>query len=188
MNKWPYICLGTAAAAFCIGIFTGVFCAKTTLEVKYREQAEEEIESVKQAFANRPAVNLKENNLQKCTPPVEEKPQEESAAVVIPPEEYGEMDGYLLCELTAYADGVVTDEMNCPVDISDTIGEDALHRFGEYEEDAVYVRNDSRMCDYAVYRDLRTFAEVKKLMPPDIRELNDFPDDDEEDEETGNVV
>ncbi len=104
---------------------------------------------------------------------------------MIPPEEYGEMEDFLVCELTAYADGVVTDEMGDPVDIADTIGEDALHRFGEYEDDAVYVRNDSRRCDYAVYKDLRRFADVKKSMPPDIREINDFPDDDEEDEETG---
>lgn len=183
---------GTVFGVFVFGVFAGIFCARATLENKYREQAEKEIESVKKAFSNRREI-VKVPNPAPSKPDIfddtlrhyqGETEKNSSGPVIISPEEYGEKDRYLLCELTSYADGVVTDEMNDPVDISDTIGEDYALHFGEFEDDAVYVRNPSRMCDYAVYRDLRRYSDVVKTMPPDIRNLNDFPDD-EEDDETG---
>lgn len=32
--------------------------------------------------------------------------------------------------------------------------------FGEYEEDAVFVRNDAKKCDYEILKDLRRFCDV----------------------------
>lgn len=70
------------------------------------------------------------------------------------------MDGYERISLTYYADGVLADEDNEPVDDIEEIVGDGLEHFGEYEEDSVFVRNDAKKCDYEILRDLRTFAEV----------------------------
>ena len=43
--------------------------------------------------------------------------------------------------------------------VEDIIG-DALSHFGEYEEDAVYVRNEQLRAEYEILKDLRTYAEV----------------------------
>jgi hypothetical protein len=80
---------------------------------------------------------------------------------VIPPEEYGEKEGYDLIELTYWEDGVVTDDLDEPIyDIERTIGYDSLRHFGEYEEDSVFVRNDKRRADYQILYDGRKYSTV----------------------------
>lgn len=85
---------------------------------------------------------------------------------VIPPEEYGESgdnDEYVdydLISFTYYADGVVTDDADDPIDHPELIiGPDALDSFGEWEDDAVYVRNDDRKCFYEILRDLDKYSD-----------------------------
>lgn len=80
--------------------------------------------------------------------------------VIITPEEFGEIDEYDTATYTYYADGVLTDDMDEPVeDIEDVIGLEALDHFGEYENNAIHVRNHDRQCDYEVLRDLRRYSE-----------------------------
>lgn len=80
---------------------------------------------------------------------------------VIPPEAYGELDGYECVSLNYYTDGVVADDFDEIVsDVDDIIGEDSLTHFGEYEDDAVFVRNDRLRCDYEILRDTRKFSEL----------------------------
>ena len=80
---------------------------------------------------------------------------------IITPEEFGDIDEYDTATYTYYSDGVLTDDMDEPVDdIDDVVGEDSLTHFGEYEDDCVYVRNDDRACDYEILRDLRPYSEV----------------------------
>ncbi len=98
-----------------------------------------------------------------------EKPSEsenKETPYVISPEEFGELDGYEKISLTYYADGVLADEDDEPVDdIEDIVG-DGLEHFGEYgEEDSVFVRSDMRKCDYEILRDLREFSEVVGAFP-----------------------
>ena len=82
---------------------------------------------------------------------------------VISPEDYGEIEEYEQIELTLYADDVLTDDMGEPVDdVDDVVGLDSLNHFGEYEDDSVHVRNDSRKCDYEILRDMRNFADLNK--------------------------
>lgn len=82
---------------------------------------------------------------------------------VIPPEEFGDFDDYEQEELTYYTDGIVADDFgNIVEDIDDTIGADFADHYGEYEEDSVYIRNDSKMTEYAVLRDYRKYSEVYK--------------------------
>ena len=80
----------------------------------------------------------------------EEKTEVVDEPYVIPPEEFGEFDDYRTISLTYYSDGVLTDENNDIVDDVDIIGLTALDHIGEYEDDAVHVRNDRLRCDYEI--------------------------------------
>ena len=96
------------------------------------------------------------------TPKVTE--QEESASIdgpyVISPEEFGEFDDYREISLTYYADGVLTDECdNIIENAEEIVGCDSLESFGEYEEDAVHVRNDMLKCDYEILRSLDEYSD-----------------------------
>lgn len=80
---------------------------------------------------------------------------------IIPPEEFGICDGYELITLTHYSDGVLADDCDELVeDIDFVVGEDYAEHFGEYEEDAIYVRNDRLKADYEILRDLRKYSDV----------------------------
>lgn len=70
---------------------------------------------------------------------------------VIRPDQIDDVDYNIKC-LSYYSDGVLTDEWGNEVDIEETVGEDALTHFGEYEEDTVYVRNDELELDYEICR------------------------------------
>lgn len=77
---------------------------------------------------------------------------------VIQPSDFGEFDDYEKISLTYTADGVLLDDMNEIVDdIEETVGEDSLEHFGEYEDDSVYVRNDAKKCDYEILLDQRNY-------------------------------
>ena len=79
---------------------------------------------------------------------------------VISPEEYGDIDEYECISLQYYADGIVADDFDIVVDdIDATIGLESLNHFGEYEDDCVFVRNDSKRCDYEILRDTRSFSK-----------------------------
>ena len=63
--------------------------------------------------------------------------------------------------MTYYADGVLADDKDDPVEHPiDILGEDWKNRFGEVEADMVYVRNDNMECDYEITKDSRPYSEV----------------------------
>ena len=73
---------------------------------------------------------------------------------VISPDEYGETDDYDLYSYTYYADKVLADENNEPIeDVDQIIGFESLKHFGEYGDDSVYVRNDNLKADYEILLD-----------------------------------
>lgn len=79
---------------------------------------------------------------------------------VISPDEFGETD-YKIVSLNYYADNVLTDEFdNIIDDVEGTVGEASLDTFGEYEDDTVFVRNDSLEIDYEICADLRAYSEI----------------------------
>ena len=85
---------------------------------------------------------------------------------VIQPSDFGEFDDYEKISLTYTADGVLLDDMNEIVDdIEETVGEDSLEHFGEYEDDSVYVRNDVKKCDYEILLDQRCYKEIFDTQP-----------------------
>ena len=91
------------------------------------------------------------------------EPVEDERPYVISPDEFGEKDGYENVTLTYYADGVLTDYFdNVISNIDEVVGLDSLDHFGEYEDDAVFVRNEKMETDYEILRDLRDFNESEK--------------------------
>ena len=92
----------------------------------------------------------------------DEKEEDYMDKYVISPDEYGESE--LPSEsLTYWADGVVTDEADCVMDdddIEETIGSDALNHFGEYEDDSVFVRNETLDKEYEILMDTRRFGDI----------------------------
>lgn len=73
---------------------------------------------------------------------------------IISPNEFDEI-GYTISELTYYSgNGVLVDEDGEPIeDPERTVGTDFSNHFGEYEDDAVFVRNDRLMSDYQILLD-----------------------------------
>ncbi len=124
------------------------------------------------------AANLKtlgyteeESDVEIASPEEENEEEEEeyepsSKPFVIEPIEYGEMDDYGSENLTYYADGVLADNMDQPIDDIYGVVGNALTHFGDYEEDAVHVRNDRLKCDYEILRDPRTYSECMAQKVP----------------------
>lgn len=162
-------------AAFTIGAALGSVISWKILKTKYEQIADEEIESVKEAFANRQKEeNHKENeNLKEEIEEYKSKinnndydtvkeEKDMSKPYVISPNDYGELDGYELVSLTYYADGVLTDELNNVIDeeeVDELVGKESLNTFGEYEDDSVFVRNDDLLTDYEILYDQRNYSE-----------------------------
>lgn len=90
------------------------------------------------------------------------------APYVISPDEFGELDGYTVISLYYFDDGVLSDENGIIIEDPEEIVGDGLERFGEYEEDSVYVRSDPKRCDYEILRDLHSYAEFRSTLPPNI--------------------
>jgi hypothetical protein len=85
---------------------------------------------------------------------------------VISPTDFDTEDDYEVYSLTYYADGVLVDEQNNPIENIDAmIGRDSLNHFGEYEDDAVHVRNEGMQCDFEILRDLRNYSDVFRSGP-----------------------
>ena len=85
---------------------------------------------------------------------------------VISPDEFAGDYEFDTVDITYFADGVLCDENDVPLeDIENTIGTDAVRHFGEYENDAVYVRNERLKCDYEILRDERKYADLKRNRP-----------------------
>lgn len=89
---------------------------------------------------------------------VEKEVEDVEEPYVIPPEEYGELEGYRTVTLYYHADGVLTDDQNEVVeDADDVVGADFSEHYGEYEEDSVCVRNDAKRTDYEILYDPSTY-------------------------------
>lgn len=96
--------------------------------------------------------------------PVEETSDEvaEMKPYVISPDEFDSREGYDIQSLTYYADGVLTDVNDIPVEnVDDIVGEESLKHFGEFEEDSVYVRNERLGVEYEILLDSRTYEQKK---------------------------
>lgn len=69
--------------------------------------------------------------------------------------------------LNYYDDGILEDEITEEIieDIDSVVGYDSLDKFGEYEDDVVFVRNERLSTDYEVVRQYRNFAIIPRDIP-----------------------
>ena len=89
-----------------------------------------------------------------------------AAPYVIAPYDFGELDNWHQVELTYYADDILEDdEYNIVTDGDELLGPKALTTFGEYEDDAVFVRNERLRTDFQILRDPRTYDEARSTSP-----------------------
>ena len=84
----------------------------------------------------------------------EEQTMDMSKPYVISPDEF-DMEGYDTQSLNYYADGVLTNQYDEPIDHPEDILGDIKPEahFGEFEDDSIYIRNDAEKTDYEILRD-----------------------------------
>lgn len=183
----------TGLIIFVLGAATGSAVTWQFAKKKYERIAEEEINSVKEVFSKREQDMADVEITVEPKPSVEaslkkfeEKPDistyawilkneayvpegtemAENKPYVISPEEFGEFEDYDTISLTYYADQVLVDDGGDKIeDVDDVVGMESLTRFGEYEDDSVFVRNDRLRCDYEILMDERTYSEARKERP-----------------------
>ena len=187
-----------SAVIFAAGVSIGATVAWRFLKAKYARIAQEEIDSVKEIYSAKESkikkvlseadvYKTKDNLVDESTrheyskvvyglgyTSTDEKKEVKEDKVlvkpyVISPDELGEKD-YSIVSLNYYADGVLADDFDVVIDdVENTVGEDALTHFGEYEDDSVFVRNDERELDYEILKDMRRFEDIPKesLYPGD---------------------
>ena len=168
---------------FAVGTAVGSAVTYTLLKTKFEQMAQDEIEEVRNLYLKK-TEELNESNKEtsseskvseyekalnglKYMNDIDDKKEEEvmkeDKPYVISPNEFGELDGYETNSLTYYADGVLTDDTNTVIDnVDEVVGTDSLTRFGEYEDDSVFVRNDRHECDYEILLDNRRFSDIYK--------------------------
>lgn len=174
-------------ASFLLGVTVGVYGAADYFKNKYRTFAEKEIDSVKNAFreeqrrqkvVERRKDEKSVNTLSEISSLIPDNlpARKEMETIIdengyspgpgpyiISPDDFGGTFEYECISLVYYADGVLVDDnQNVVTDIEGCIGEEALEHFGEYEDDAVHVRNDAKQCDYEVLLDTRKWSDVRQ--------------------------
>ena len=194
------------ALYFAFGVAVGAGASWYFWKEYHRKRADEEIQSVKEAFASKKAEEVKsekkevqmtvdleadpvayekdrqsklqdyramvrESGYRSRTSPkdlLEDDPNEPppgdnvTKPYVIRPEEFDTLDNYDAVCYTYYADGVLVDEDEDPLEIPEiatAIGLDFASHFGDYDEDSVHIRNDLRHIDYEIVRDLRKYGD-----------------------------
>ena len=188
---------------FVAGAAIGSIATWKLIEKKYKDLADEEIESVIETFKNRKPRITKdevketvEKVINKWKDPKEtvedivtaerysieneeeiDEDDESNYTIdvdpgvevitpyVITPEQFGEYNEYGTKTLTYYADNVLTDEIDNPItsdEMVTMIGPDALDHFGEYEDDSVYIRDETNEMDYEILKSEKMFSEIPK--------------------------
>lgn len=175
---------------FAAGVAVGSVVTWKLVKTKYEQIAQEEIESVKKFYSKRTQVEVgvpeneeptekddkkdydkiieEANYVTESSDEIQNNSKEEEEIemdrpYVISPDEFDE-NGYETVSLTYYADGVLVDEFGGVIEEElweEMIGADFAEHFGEYEDDSVFVRNDSFSIDYEILKDLRNYSEVE---------------------------
>ena len=168
---------------FAAGAVIGVAVSRGYFKTKYERISQKKVESMRWAFSNMHQSEPEQGDTESAEEPVTivadiisrnayasndvvtEPFGKEVEGVhrpyVISPDEFSEYDDYETQSLDYYADGVLSDNMgNVVEDIDSMVGRDSLTHFGEYEDDAVHVRNDALKCDFEILRDLRNYSDV----------------------------
>ena len=179
MNKGSLIVSFLAGAAF--GSLAGILATKTYFKETATARANEDIESVKEYYRkkdeSREAVTnqqiekrayeiIAEKYAVSDDKDISKKKEEGVEAVmekrpyVIEPEEFGDLD-YEEVSLNYYDDGVLTYEDDTVIEnVDELVGRESLSRFGEFEADTVYVRNDELETDFEIMADTKKYSDI----------------------------
>ena len=200
------------ALYFLLGVGVGAAGAYFYLIDKFDKYAQEEIDSVKEAYrtVKEPVDKAEESeeieeeihithtkpslkelkNLRKISndagykdystkvPKAEDpihKPFNEDPQI-IQPDEFGELGSdYEKVSLIYYADDVIAYELDDEIfeNAEQTLGENYWEHFGEFEENAMYVRSDIEKTDYYISKDERTYEEVSGRNKPRVTKLEE---------------
>ena len=163
----------TGVLIFATGFLGGSVSAYFALKKRFDILMDEEIQSVKEAYekfnetenedSNDESKNLRkvheeENQKYEQNLPKEQKFEE---PYLIPLNEFNEIYGYETASLTLYSDGTIaTEDLEIVDDPDELLGEENLQQLRDGEADCIYIRNDSKYCDYEVLRDLGTFEDA----------------------------
>ena len=180
---------------FAAGVAVGVMATNRFFKDKYERLYQEDVESVKRAFSAPRQSEPTEGDTEKviANEPTPEEVKAYNKIIddqgystipnisddsigkevkgvrrpyVISPAEFAEEDDYEVYTLTYYADGVLADEQGNPIEnVDDMVGRDSLNHFGEYEDHAVHVRNETMKCDFEILRDLDNYSDVFRSGP-----------------------
>lgn len=169
-------------AVFATGAVLGAVSSMQYFKTKYEKIAEEEIKSVKETLSGKVTTISKEEkeDVEESHEQTEEEvrtyhdivndytsfskkdkeDEEVKKPYIIPPEEFGEKDEYDLISLTYHSDHVLVNDLDEVIkgrELESLVGKDALSHFGEYEDDSVFVRNDTLKTDIEILKDLDPF-------------------------------
>ena len=166
---------------FVAGAGIGSAITYKLVKKQYDQIIQEEIDSVKEAFSNKPDSTDAEKSEEEEPEPEkvkyrsivdeagyatesekEEEEEDMEKPHIISPEEFGDSD-YAVLTLTYFLDGTVLNDRNKIVtNVEELIGEGFSKHFGDYPEDpdTVYVRNDNLGIDFEVLKDYREYSET----------------------------
>ena len=173
MNKVGYV------LTFTLGAAAGSLLTWKLIEQKYKQIADDEIESVKEHYKNRDKMldiisdeeesdkDLTSEELKEYEDQLKDfgysvKIEEDTDVVqpyVISPEEFGDKPGFDTESWTYYADLVLTNEDDEIVGNPENFIGDGLNHFGDFDDDSVYIRNENAKCDYEILKHIRPFSE-----------------------------
>ncbi len=179
-----------AGLTFVLGVCVGISVSWKYLEKKYSDLAQEEIDSVKKVyskknihchsgscvdddntdnFPDKMDLHTYEEKTKKYKPtdynsisaPIKNIETRNDSPFIISPEKFGEIEEYDQVTLTHYADGVLADIHDNKIDnFDELVGSDYEKHFGEYEDDAVHIRNESKKTDYEILYDERYYSDI----------------------------
>ena len=181
MNKNTVIFVSFVAGV-AVGAASAVFATKRYFETREQQRADEEIESVRSYYKkwDEQREKIKNSDIEKRAyeiiaekyaptddQKISEKKKEnkeetimEERPYVIEPEEFDTL-GYKTVSLNYYDDGVLTYENDDIIEnVDELVGRDSLSHLGEYESDAVYVRNDTLKTDFEILADTRRYEDI----------------------------
>ena len=81
------------------------------------------------------------------------------------PDQFSEFEDYSAIELTLYSDGIITDDRDDIIDNPEELLGKSFRQLFDEGSDELFIRNDDRCTDYAIYKDVQTFEAYDESRP-----------------------
>jgi len=80
-------------------------------------------------------------------------------------DEFSQFADYSAVELTLYSDGILADDRDEIIDNAEELLGPNFRTMFDEGSDELYIRNDDRCCDYAIFKDLQTYDALDMERP-----------------------